>query len=73
MMKPKAMLTVKRRCKPMLAVIVTYNESTGRTGKVLASEPISDAFTSADLAAAAKRLVPQIASHEVILPTGIEV
>lgn len=72
-MKPKAMFKVKRRSKPMLAVIVAYNLATGRAGKVLASEEISDDFTNADLTAAAKRLVPQVASHDVILPIGVEV
>ena len=72
-MKPRAMLTVKRRSKPMLVVIVAYNESTGRSGKVLASEVISDDFTNGDLASAAKRLVPQVPTHDVILPTGIEI
>lgn len=71
--KPKAMFTVKRRSKPMLAAIVVYSESTGRTGKVLVSEPISDDFSHADLTAAAKRLTPQVASHDVIFPTGIDV
>ncbi|WP_429949311.1 hypothetical protein ACQYWY_20450 [Comamonas sediminis] len=72
-MKPKALLTVKQRSKPMLAVIVTYSVSTGRAGKVLASEAIPDDFTNADLAAAAKRLVSKAASHKVILPAGIEI
>ena len=57
----------------MLAVIVVYRESTGRTGKVLASEAIANDFTYAELTDAAKRLVAQVSSHDVILPTGIEV
>lgn len=56
----------------MLAAIVAYNTTTGRTGKVLASEPIADNFTVDDLDAAANRLVPQVSSHEVILPTGVK-
>ena len=71
-MKPKAMFTVKRRSKPVLAVVVAYNEVSERTGKVLASEPIRNDFSHADLEAAARRLVPQVSSHDVILPTGIE-
>ncbi len=71
-MKPKAMFTVKRRSKPMLAVVVAYNEVSERKGKVLASEPIRSDFSVADLEAAARRLVPQVSSHVVILPIGIE-
>lgn len=71
-MKPKAMFTVKRRSTPMLAVVVAYNEVSERKGKVLASEPIRSDFSYADLEAAARRLVPQVSSHDVILPTGIE-
>ncbi len=71
-MKPKVMFTVKHRRKPKLAAVVAYNEVTGRQGKVLASEPIGDNFSAAQLEAAAKRLVPQVSSHDVILPTGIE-
>lgn len=71
-MKPKAMFTVKHRCKPKLAVVVAYNELSGRQGKILASEPISDVFTTAELKAPAKRLVSQVSSHDVILPTGLE-
>lgn len=66
------MFTVKRRSKPMLAVVVACNEVTERTGKVLASEPIRSDFSVADLEAAARRLVPQVSSHTVILPVGIE-
>lgn len=71
-MKPKAMFTVKRRSTPMLAVVVSYNEISERKGKVLASEPIRSDFSNADLEAVARRLVPQVSSHDVILPTGIE-
>ncbi len=71
-MKPKAMLTVKHRSKPKLAVVVSYNETSGRLGKVLASEPIADNFSTDELEAAARRLVPKVSSHDVILPTGIE-
>ena len=71
-MKPKGMLTVKHRSKPKLAVVVAYNEISGRLGKVLASEPIGDHFSIDELVAAARRLVPQVSSHDVILPTGIE-
>lgn len=56
----------------MLAVVVSYNEISERKGKVLASEPIRSGFSNADLEAAARRLVPQVSSHDVILPTGIE-
>ncbi|WP_155293096.1 hypothetical protein [Comamonas testosteroni] len=72
-MKPKAMFTIKRRTKPMQAVIVAYNEVTGRKGKVLASVSISEVFTNADLVAAAKQLLPQVTSYEVILPIGVEI
>ncbi len=71
-MKPKAMFTVKRRSTPKLAVVVAYDEVSQRQGKVLASEPICDNFSKAELEAAARRLVPQVSSHEVILPIGIE-
>lgn len=71
-MKPKALFTVKRRSTPMLAVVVAYNEVSERKGKVLASEPIRRDFSVADLEAAARRLAPQVSSHDVILPTGIE-
>lgn len=71
-MKPKAMFTVKRHSTPMLAVVVAYNEISERKGKVLASEPIRSDFSAADVAAAARRLVPQVSTHDVILPTGIE-
>jgi hypothetical protein len=70
--KPKAMFTVKRRCTPMLAVVVAFNEVSERKGKVLASEPIRNDFSVADLEAAARRLALQVSSHNVILPTGIE-
>jgi hypothetical protein len=70
--KPKAMFIVKRRSKPMLAAVVAYNEVSERKGKVLASEPIGDNFSCADLEAAARRLVPQVSSHDVILPIGVE-
>jgi hypothetical protein len=66
------MFTVKRRSTPMLAVVVVYNEVSERTGKVLASEPIRTGFSMAELEAAARRLVPQVSSHDVILPIGIE-
>lgn len=56
----------------MLAVVVAYNEVSERKGKVLASEPIRSDFSVADLEAAARRLVPQVSSHVVILPIGIE-
>ena len=72
-MKPKAMFTVKRRTTPVLAVVVAYNEISGRKGNVLASEPIRNDFSPAELEAAAKRLVPQVSSHDVILPTDIEI
>ena len=71
-MKPKAMFTVKRRSTPMMAVVVAYNEVSERKGKVLASEPIRSDFSYADLETAARRLVSQVSSHDVILPTGIE-
>ncbi len=71
-MKPKAMFTVKHRSKPKLAAVVVYNEMSGRQGRVLVSEPIVDNFSTVQLEAAAKRLVPQVSSHDVILPTGIE-
>ena len=71
MQKPKAMF-VKRRGTPMLAAVVAYNEATGKRGKVLASEPIRSDFSNADVEAAARRLVPQVPSHDVVLPTGIE-
>lgn len=70
--KPKALFTVQRRSKPMLAVVVAYNEASGRKGKVLASEPIRDDFSYADLKAAGRRLVPQVSSHEVIIPIGVQ-
>jgi hypothetical protein len=70
--KPKAMFTVKRRSTPMLAVVVAYNDVSGRKGKVLISESIRSDFSVADVVAAARRLVPQVSTHEVILPTGIE-
>lgn len=71
-MKPKAMLIVKRRSTPMLAAVVAYNEVSERRGRVLATEPIRGDFSVADLEAAARRLVSQVSSHDVILPTGIE-
>ena len=71
-MKPKAMLIVKRRSTPMLAAVVAYNEVSARRGRVLATEPIRSDFSVADLEAAARRLVSQVSSHDVILPTGIE-
>ena len=72
LMKPQAVFTVKHRCMPKLAVAVACNEVSERTGKVLASELIRSDFSVADLEAAAGRLVPQVSSHDVILPTGIE-
>jgi hypothetical protein len=66
------MFTVKRRSTPMLAVVVAYNEVSERKGKVLASEPIRSDFSVADVMAAARRLVPQVSTHDVILPSGIE-
>lgn len=68
----KAMLIVKRRCTPMLAALVDYNESSGRKGRILASEPIKPDFTNGDLVAAARRLIPQVADREVILPISID-
>lgn len=68
----KAMFVIKRRSTPMLAAIVDYNETTGRKGRVLVSEPLSDNFTTADLVAAARRMVPQVPDRKVILPIGIE-
>jgi hypothetical protein len=70
--KPKAIFTVKRRSTPMLAVVVAYNEVTERKGKVLASEPIRSDFSIADLESSARRLVLEVSSYDVILPTGIE-
>lgn len=70
-MKPKAMLVVKHRGEPKLAVIVTYDERTGRRGKVLASEPIPANFSNTDLLASARRLVPLVPTHDVILPMGV--
>lgn len=68
------MFTVKHRSVPKLAVVVAYNEVSGRKGRVLASEAIQSKFSIDDLTAAAKRLVPQVSSHfEVILPIGIEI
>ena len=55
----------------MLAVVVAYDFTTGRAGKVIASEPISDGFTNDDLVAAARRLVPIAVDYEVVLPTGV--
>lgn len=69
----KAMFTVKRRAKPMLAVVVAYNFVTGRAGKVIVSEPLRDGFTNEDLIAAARRLVPMAVGYEVVLPTGVEI
>lgn len=63
-MKPKAIFTVKRRASPMLAMVVAYNEVSGRNGNVLASEPINNNFSPAELEAAAKRLVPQVSTHD---------
>lgn len=70
-MPKKAMFTVKHRSKPKLAVVVVYNEETGRHGKVLASEPIADNFSNDDLVNSARRLVPLAAGYEVILPVGV--
>lgn len=67
----KAMFTVKRRVNPMLAVIVEYNEATGRKGKILASEPIKSDFSNSDAEAAAPRLVLLVLDRDIILPTGI--
>lgn len=69
--KPKAMFVVKRRSKPMLAAVVKYDESSGRKGKVLVSEPIGDQFSMVDLEASARRLVPKVTEYDVILPTGV--
>lgn len=68
----KAMFVIKRRSTPMLAAIVDYNETTGRKGRTLVSEPIAENFTVADLVAAARRLVPQVKDRHVILPVGID-
>lgn len=68
----KAMLVVKRRCTPMLAALVDYNESSGRKGRILASESIKSDFTNDDLVAAARRLIPHVTDREVILPIGID-
>lgn len=68
----KAMFVVKRRCTPMLAAVDDYNESSGRQGRILASEPIKRDFTNTDLIAAARRLVPQVTDREVILPIGVD-
>lgn len=68
----KAMLVIKRRCSPMLAAIVDYNESSGRQGRILVSEPIKSDFSNADLTVVARRLVPQVMDREVILPTGVD-
>lgn len=73
MVAKKAVFTVKRRQKPMLAVVATYSEISGRTGKVLASEPIRDNFSNADLIEAARRLVPKAEGYEVILPIGVNI
>lgn len=67
-----AMLIVKRRCTPMLAALVDYNESSGRKGRVLVSEPIKSDFTNDDLVAAARRLIPQVTDRDVILPIGMD-
>ena len=72
-MTKKAVFTVKRRQKPMLAVVAVYNEESGRTGKVLASEPIRNNFSNADLIEAAKRLVPKAEGYEVVLPIGVDI
>lgn len=66
------MFVVKRRCTPMLAALVDYNESSGRKGRVLVSEPIKSDFTNADLIAAARRLVPLVTDREIILPFGVD-
>lgn len=71
--KPKAMFTVKRRSKPMVVAVVTYNQVSQRMGKVLASEPIHSDFTNDDLIAAAKRLVKQVPNYDVILPVGVNI
>ena len=71
-MKPKAMFVVQHRTRPKVAVVVSYSETTGKRGKVLASEPIQDNFTNADLISAARRLVPQVPHHDVILPVGVD-
>lgn len=70
--KPSAMLVIKRRQHPVLAAIVTYDLQTGRKGKVLASEPIAARFSNADLLEAARRLVDLVPTHDVILPTGVD-
>lgn len=69
--KPSAVLVVKRRSLPMLAAVVAYNVKSGRTGKVLASEVIRSDFSTVDLTEAARRLVPQVDTHDVILPAGV--
>ena len=66
------MFTVKHRGTPKLAVVVAYNFESGRRGKVLASEPLPADFSQADLGSAAKRLVPQVSTHQVVLPMGIQ-
>lgn len=55
----------------MLVAVVKYDESSGRKGKVLVSEPIGDQFSMADLEASARRLVPQVSDYDVILPIGV--
>jgi hypothetical protein len=70
--KPKATLLVRRRTSPMQVVIAAYDARTARVGKTLAAEPLPKDFTQADLVAAARRLVPLVSSHEVVLPTGVE-
>lgn len=72
-MKPNAMLTIKRRRDPIVAAVVTYNEASGRMGKILISEPIRSDFSNDDLIAVAKKLVPQVPDYEVILPIGVNI
>jgi len=72
-MKPQAMFLVKRRSRPMQAVVVTYDAATGKRGKVLASETIRVDFANSDLIAIARRLVPQAAEYDVILPVGVDI
>lgn len=71
-MSKNAMFTVKHRSTPKCAVVVAYNEATGRQGKVIASEPIKDNFSNADLIDAARRLVPKAEGYDVILPIGVD-
>lgn len=69
----RAMFTIKRRTKPMLAAVVAYSETTGRLGRVIVSEPIRDEFTNEDLVEVARRLVPQAEGYVVALPVGVEI